>query len=93
MLQAFHNIMSQRMPPEGKNMTQPQIYEGTGEELQKHLQQHPRDRFRLILLPTISEQPGQGDGVGLRRGMFPQLLVLTEEDFKAAEWHGEDIDL
>jgi len=22
--------------------------------------------------------------------MFPQLLALTDEDFKAAEWHGED---
>ncbi len=26
-------------------------------------------------------------------GMFPQLQALTEEDFKSAEWRGEDIDI
>lgn len=36
-------------------MTQPKIYEGTGEELQQHLKQHPHERFRLILLPINRE--------------------------------------
>jgi hypothetical protein len=26
-------------------------------------------------------------------GMFPQLLSLTEDDFKSAEWRGEDLEL
>ena len=26
-------------------------------------------------------------------GMFPELQALTEEDFKSAEWRGEDIEL
>jgi len=33
-----------------------------------------------------SKQQGQM----LTFGMFPQLQALTEEDFKSAEWHGED---
>ena len=35
----------------------------------------------------------QPKGSGLRRGMFPQLRGLTEEDFKAAEWHGKNPNL
>lgn len=29
-------------------MARPKILEGTGEELQRHLQQHPTERFRLV---------------------------------------------
>ena len=74
-------------------MAQAEVYEGTGEELQVHLKQHPYERFRLILLSGKSDHSKEAKGIGLRRGMFPQLRGLTEEDFKAAEWHGEDIDL
>lgn len=27
-------------------------------------------------------------GVMIREGMFPELIQVTEEDFKAAEWQG-----
>ena len=47
-------------------MAQPKILEGTGEELQRHLEQFPNDRFRLTPL-TVSqaedapkEPPGDG---------------------------------
>lgn len=73
-----------------------QAFEGTGEELQEHLKQHPHARFRLVLLAPEDGEQGdtseQSRAVGLRRGMFPQLRGLTEEDFKAAEWHGETSD-
>ncbi len=72
-------------------MALPQILEGTGEELQEHLKQHPHERFRLILLSANGDFPAPSQEVGLRRGMFPQLRGITEEDFKAAEWHGEDV--
>ena len=65
-------------------MTQLQIIEGTGEELE-HFKQHPSDRFRLILLPANTEHTEPVQGTGLHRGMFPQLRGLTEEDFKVAE--------
>ena len=71
-------------------MVQPLTLEGTGAELQEHLRQHPEERFRLILLTAKSAPADQPERSGLRRGMFPQLLALTDEDFKAAEWHGED---
>jgi hypothetical protein len=29
-------------------MAQPRMFEGTGEELQRHLQQYPNERFRLV---------------------------------------------
>ena len=66
-------------------MTQAQIIEGTGEELQQHLKQQPKNRFRLILLPANTEHTEPVQGTGLHRGMFPQLRGLTEEDFKVAE--------
>lgn len=34
---------------------------------------------------TTEEQPKM-----ITFGMFPQLQVLTEEDFKSAEWRDED---
>jgi hypothetical protein len=74
-------------------MVQLQILEGTGEELQKHLKQHPNERFRLILLAKGVPVQHQSQPMGLRRGMFPELRGLTEEDFKAAEWHDEASDL
>jgi hypothetical protein len=46
-----------RMKPEVANaMAQPKILEGTGEELQRHLQQFPNDRFLLTPLPVTSTQ-------------------------------------
>jgi len=74
-------------------MVQQRVFEGTGSELQEHLQQHPDERFRLILLSIDDGSANQSKGSGLRRGMFPQLRGLTEKDFKIAEWHGEDSEL
>ena len=74
-------------------MVQQRVFEGTGAELQKHLRQHPDERFRLILLSTNDSSSDHPKGLGLRRGMFPQLKVLTEEDFKLAEWHGQYSEL
>lgn len=50
-----HAIMSYTLQPKGKNMAQPQIIEGTGEELIKLLNQQPNERFQLIKIP--SERP------------------------------------
>lgn len=70
-----------------------QVFEGTGAELQEHLKQHPKDRFRLILITTDGALSEKAIGAGLRRGMFPQLRGLTEEEFKVAEWHDQDSEL
>lgn len=40
--------------------------------------------------PPETESVKQGQMI--RRGMFPQLLALTDEDFKAAEFHGDPDD-
>lgn len=40
---------------------------------------------------TPPPQPGV-KGQMIRKGMFPQLLALTDEDFKAAEFHGDPND-
>ncbi len=68
-----------------------QVYEGTPEQLVKQLSKLPSHRkYKVTVTPAEPEHP---QGTGLRRGMFPQLRGLTEEDFKAVEWRGEDIDL
>lgn len=69
------------------------MFEGIGEELHTHLNQYPHDRFLLILLPVHNDHSQEKHGIGLKRGMFPQLQGLQEEDFKVAEWHGEDESL
>ena len=72
-------------------MAQAQVYEGTPEQLVKQLSKLPNTRkYKITVTPEDPEQPL---GTGLRRGMFPQLRGLTEEDFKAAEWRGVDVDL
>jgi hypothetical protein len=37
----------------------PQMLEGTGEELQQILEQFPKDRFRLVRLPSVDIENGQ----------------------------------
>jgi hypothetical protein len=87
------------MQQEARTMAQPQVLEGTGEELEPMLKRMPKQRFRLILLPGEEGQaeppePTQEErGQLLQFGMFPQLLALTEEDFQNAEWRGEDVDI
>ena len=65
-------------------MIQQQTLEGTGEELQAHLKQHPRDRFRLILLSTTKEHPEQSMEAGLRRGMFPTTSGADRRGFQGS---------
>jgi hypothetical protein len=73
-------------------MAQPQVIEGTWEEIAEHAHEFQGgQRFRLVPLPSASEKPILNKpGEMIRKGMFPQLRDLTEEDFKAAEWRGED---
>jgi hypothetical protein len=68
-------------------MIQLRAVEGTGEELREFLKRHPKERFHLILLSTDGGDQRQRKTGGVRRGMFPELRGLTEDDFRAAEWH------
>ena len=73
-------------------MTQAQIYEGTPEQLVKQLSQLPNTRKYKITV-TPDEPTTEKTSRMITFGMFPQLQSLTEEDFKSAEWHGEDVTL
>ncbi len=61
--------------------------EGTWEEIARHADELAGKRVRLILL---DEEPpfngGRKRGTPLTCGMFPELLALTDEDFRSAEW-------
>lgn len=66
--------------------------EGTSEELVPYLAKHPKQRFRLIQLP--SEEKGvKPKGQMIQEGMFPELKNLPEEAFEDAEWHNQDARL
>ena len=70
-----------------------QVYEGTPEQLARHLRQLPRTRKYKM---TVTSEEQDADATPPRFitfGMFPQLQALTEEDFKSAEWRGEDFEL
>ena len=69
-------------------MPQTQVYEGTPDELVKHLSKLPQACKYIVTVTTRDAQ--QSRGLGLRRGMFPQLKGLSDEDFKAAEWRDDD---
>jgi hypothetical protein len=74
-------------------MTQTQVYEGTPEQLVRQLSKLPRTRtYKMTVTPKEPEATGKQPKM-IAFGMFPQLQALTEEDFKSAEWRGEDIEL
>jgi hypothetical protein len=54
-------------------MAQPQMLEGTGEELQRLLAQFPHDRFRLVPLPVVGVENGQ-NGSTVEAGSLYDLL-------------------
>jgi len=74
-----------------------QVVEGTWEQIALHAGQLSGRRVRLTILDgeppdrDVSSRSG-APGAMIQRGMFPQLKGLTEEDFKRAEWRGEDPD-
>ena len=52
-------------------------------------------RVIVTFLPDPSQRASNGDapatpGKMVTYGMFPQLLGLTDEDFRSAEWRGDD---
>lgn len=74
-------------------MAQVKVYEGTPEQLVKQLSKLPKTRkYKMTVTP---EEPAATEKQSqmITFGMFPQLQVLTEEDFKSAEWRGEDIEI
>ena len=74
-------------------MAQVQVYEGTPEQLVKQLSKlSSTGKYKMTVTPEEPELPEKTPTM-IMFGMFPQLLSLTEDDFKSAEWRGEDIEL
>lgn len=69
---------------------QPEVLEGTWEEVSRHGAELAGKRVRVTVLPGQVSQPGKGTMIS--RGMFPQLRELTEDDFKGAEFAGDADD-
>ena len=74
-------------------MAQAQVYEGTPEQLAQKLRQLPNTRKYRMTVVLEETETLQGPPKLITFGMFPQLQSLTEEDFSAAEWRGEDLAL
>jgi len=73
-------------------MAQTQVYEGTPEQLVEQLSKLPNTRkYKMTITPedreTIRTRPHM-----ITFGMFPQLLAITEDDFKNTEWRCEAIE-
>ena len=54
-------------------MTRPPMFEGTGEELQRFLEQFPQERFRLVPLSTLEAENVQ-NGNATEEGSLYDLL-------------------
>ncbi len=74
------------------------FYKNGQVELLEPLKGVEEARVLITVLETGSQnnaepapEPPQ-KGQMIRFGMFPQLLALTDEDFKAAEFHGDPDD-
>ena len=67
-------------------MALPSITEGTGEELQRLLEQHPTERFRLVALPA--EDPTTGSTVEI--GKAGSLYDLLGDFVGCIEGSGEN---
>ena len=55
-------------------MAQPQVLEGTGEELQRMLAQFPHERFRLVPLPAAETTIEQKESNTEQEGSLYDLL-------------------
>jgi hypothetical protein len=64
-----------------------EVLEGTWEQILTQGSRLAGKRVRLTVLPGE-----ESAGPILKRGLFPQLQVLTDEDFKAAEFRGDAED-
>ena len=74
-------------------MAHAEVYEGTPDQLVKQLSKLPKSqKYKVIVTPEEPEVTAKQPKM-ITFGMFPQLQALTEEDFKSAEWRGEDIEL
>jgi hypothetical protein len=51
--------------------------------------QLPENTEVSVQVPVAVAPPEKPPGRMMTLGMFPELKGITEEDFKAAEWHGE----
>ena len=76
-----------------------QVLEGTWEEIARYGETLAAgQRVRLIVLTpeengeASPSTAGKGPGAMITLGMFPQLQALTEDDFRAAEFHGDPDD-
>ena len=74
-------------------MAQAQVYEGTPEQLVKQFSKLPKTRKYKVTVISDEAETTEKQPKMITFGMFPQLQALTEEDFKSAEWRGEDIEL
>jgi hypothetical protein len=71
-------------------MAQAQTYQGTPDQLVKQLRKLPNSRkYKMVVTPEDQESTTVQPTI-VKFGKFPQLQALTEEDFKSAEWRGED---
>jgi hypothetical protein len=62
--------------------------EGTWDEIVGHADEFNGHKLRLTILP---DEPVK-KSTYIYEGMFPQLLDITDEDIKAAEFHGDPDD-
>jgi hypothetical protein len=74
-------------------MAQAQVYEGTPDQLVEQLSKLPKARKYRVTVISDEAEAAERQPDMIAFGMFPQLLALTEEDFKSAERRGEDIGL
>jgi hypothetical protein len=81
------------MQPEVKAMNQ-LVYEGTWEEIAQHAAELAGRHLRLVIVNDQKpDEVASATNSHLYFGMFPGDPEVTEDDFKLAEWRGEDIDI
>ncbi len=68
------------------------IYRDGKVELTETLPDVQESRVLITFLTNGSGETPPKPGQMIRFGMFPQLQTLTDEDFKAAEFHGDPDD-
>ncbi len=74
-------------------MAHAEVYEGTPDQLVKQFSKLPKTRKYKVTVISEEEVSTEKQPEMITFGMFPQLLTLTEEDFKSAEWRGEGIEI
>ena len=71
-------------------MVEARVFEGTWKEVERQFHRLRQNRSGRVRVVVTEEKSGDSKTPTVTFGMFPQLLGLTDDDIKSAEYADSD---